>query len=149
VATTLVRLRISGEDEAVALAARLDAAGDGRLRRSLRDAIKDANRDVPSRLRASAIATLPKRGGLAGEVARSRIRTYELTAGASVGVTIRASHRYDIEGMDKGATVHPLFGNKRHWYWQRVRGGWFSDVVDDQKARNHRAIVQAVESFDI
>ena len=138
-----IRVTITGEEEAFALAARLRRAGDGRLQDRLRDAVKDANRDVPTKLRMSAVSHLPKRGGLAGQVARSKIRTRPLAA----GISISASHRYDIAGMDKGLVVHPLFGNKRHWYAQAVPPGWFQSVVDGQREETRRAIERVVATF--
>lgn len=139
-----ITVRIEGEEEAFALAKRLDAAGDGRLLRALKDAVDESTDDVPSRLRASALSHLPKRNGLASEVARSRIRVYP-TGGAAVRIT--ASHEYQIDGMDKGLVVHPLWGDKSHWYPQRVRAGWFQDVVDQQEPITRAAIEEAVATF--
>lgn len=138
-----ITVHIVGEQEAWDLAARLKRAGDGRLQDKLRDAVRDANRGVPAKLRLSAIAHLPKRNGLAGAVARSRIRVRPLAA----GVGIYASHQYDIAGLDNGLNIHPLFGNKRHWYLQPVRPGWFQSVVDGQRGESRRAVERAVESF--
>lgn len=141
-----VTVRIFGEQEAVALAKRLDKAGDGRLLRHLREAVKDSTDGVPSRLRASALAHLPKRNGLAGEVARSRITITPMAAG-DAAVRISAHNKYQIDGMDKGLNVHPLWGDRRHWYPQRVRSGWFSSVVDEQEPITRAAIEEAVATF--
>lgn len=139
-----ISLSITGEEEAFAVAARLRRAGDGRLQGKLRDAVRDANRGVPTKLRMSALSHLPKRGGLGPTVARGmKVRTWPISA----GITIKASHRYDIAGMDKGLVVHPLFGNKRHWYAQAVPPGWFQSVVDGQRDDTRRAIERVVATF--
>ncbi len=144
-----VRIDILGAHEAVALAGRLARAGDGRFKRDLYDAVADANRSVPTELRASALRYLPKRGGLAVDVARAHIKSRRFMAGNTVGIRFWVVHRYHIDGMDKGLVVHPLYGNKRHWYRQRVRPGWFTNVTQGQRGPTKRAIERAVERFDV
>lgn len=144
-----IRVQILGEGEAVALARRLARAGDRRFRDHLQDHVNDSNRGIQGLVRASALSHLPKRNGLAGEIARGARITVNEFKGATPGFSVRASHKYDLDGLDKGGNVHPLFGNKRHWYFQRVRSGWFSDAMEDQADRTHAAIERAVATFDV
>lgn len=144
-----VKVTIHGAHEAVALAERLDRAGDGRLRDALYDAIRRANRSVPTELRASALRRLPKRGGLGPNVAAGMAIKMRSARGAGVGITVTATHEYHIGGMDLGKVIHPLFGNKSHWYRQAVRPGWFTSVMEGQEAPTRRAIERAVSKFDV
>lgn len=139
-----MRVSVTGGHEARRIASALYAEANGRFRDRLDDAIKDANRDVPKKMRASAMRFLPKRNGLAAEVARSRFRTWPI----KLGITVSATHRYDIAGMDAGRVVHPLFGDRSRWYGQAVPPGWFTSVIEEQDGETYRAIVRVVESLD-
>lgn len=143
-----VHVTIYGEGEAARLGTHLIRAGDGELKERLYEAIRRANLGLESEVRRSALTHLPKRNGLAAEVGRARIAVRRLFGAANgVGISITASHKYDLAGLDQGGNVHPLFGNRRHWYFQHVRSGWFSDVVDGQYAPTASAIERAVKQY--
>lgn len=109
------------------LPAQLREAAEAGLRREISKAVGRATRSLERDVRRSAVRTLPREGGLGTEVSRSRITRSQRSAGEVVTVTLKASHRYDIAGMDRGRLRHPLFGNRRYWYSQRVRPRWWSD----------------------
>lgn len=143
-----VQVTILGASDAARLGAKLIRAGDGALKDKLYDAIRKANIGLEGEIRRSAFSHLPRRNGLAAEVAASRITTdHTFEAGNGVGIKVTAHHEYDIAGMDNGLNVHPLFGDKRHWYPQHVRAGWFSDAVDGQREPTRFAIERAVKSY--
>lgn len=143
-----VQVTIYGASQAAELGTKLIRAGDGALKDRLYEAIRKANLGLEGEIRRSALTHLPRRGGLAEAVAASRIsvrRSFGL--GNGVGITIRASHQYDLSGLDHGLDVHPLFGNKAHWYAQHVRSGWFSDATDGQREPTRAAIERAVKAY--
>lgn len=141
-----VDVTIYGEGQAAALGAAFIKAGDGGLKDKLYDAIRRANVGLEGEIRRSALTHLPIRGGLAAAVARAHITTSK-AYGEAVGITITAHHQYDLKGLNAGGNVHPLFGNRRHWYFQRVRAGWFSDAVDGQYLPTRNALERAVKSY--
>jgi hypothetical protein len=142
-----VDVTIYGDGQAVALATSFIRAGDGGLKDQLYDAIRKANAGVEMELRASAISHLPRRNGLAEAVARARINVGRAWGDSGVGIKVTANHEYDLQGLDNGGNVHPLFGNKSHWYFQHVRAGWFTDVMDRQEIPTRIALERAVKAY--
>lgn len=95
--------------------------------RQLNAAASRSLRPLQARLKGSALSTLPRRGGLNRAVAFDlRFSTRPLAHGAR----LEARSQYDIVHMDVGETVHPLFGNRGHWYRESVNPGWWSTVID-------------------
>jgi hypothetical protein len=53
--------------------------------------------------------------------------------GKNPSVAIRArgrAHKRKLRQLDTGILHHTLFGNRGHWYTQRVRRGFFSDPAE-------------------
>jgi hypothetical protein len=42
----------------------------------------------------------------------------------------RPGKKIDLQSLDRGRLRHPLFGNRRYWYMQAVRPGWFTSAVE-------------------
>lgn len=114
------------------------------VRRALDDAITHAAQPLPERLRASALAVLPKRGGLAEAVARSQIRVSGVT-GSDAGARVVVDSQYNVTGLDAGRVVHPLFGDRRHWYSERVNPRWFTGPVEAAEPGIEKDVVDAME----
>lgn len=139
-----VEVTILGAGEAERLGTRIVDHSDGRLGDQVADAIYDAHRGISAAVRAGAITHLPKRNGLAEEVARCHINISHLPD----GVRVVADHKYNLQGLDRGLNVHPLFGNKRHWYGQHVRAGWFTDTLErHQHTTTRKYVERACEKF--
>jgi hypothetical protein len=98
--------------------------------------IRESNKGTIRRIRESAEAELPSGGGLAAEVAASKISTRTRISGRGAGVTIRGTGKNvrNLRGLNEGKLRHPVFaraGNRKHWTWvtQRVSPGWFDRPV--------------------
>lgn len=143
----VVRIQIHGEEQAARIARRLlRKAGSGELARNLHVGMRMALAGVEADIRTSA-RRLPATNGLAADVATSRISVTYAANKSAVSATIRARHEYNLAGLDAGTNIHPLFGNRRHWYRQAVRPGWFSDPVNERTDDVRRAIQKAVKVF--
>jgi hypothetical protein len=143
-----IRIRIYGEGEAARLGATLIAKGAGPgLKARLHGALERGTAGVETEIRASALRKLPSRNGLAREVASAHIAKFHSLGGGSVSVMIRATHRYSLEGLDAGLNVHPLFGDKKHWYPQTVRPGWFTEPVAGRADNVRNQIEKAVSDY--
>ena len=55
-----------------------------------------------------------------------------------ITATAKGKKSVDLNRLDQGVVRHPLFGNRGHWYAQRVPPAWFSRPVM-QQADNVRA----------
>lgn len=109
----------------------------------LADAAWRAMRQLPSKLKGSALSTLPRRGGLNRDVAfKTDFKVHRIPSGSRVV----GQHKYDLEGLDHGTTVHPLFGDRRHWYRESVDPGWWSKVVDGLGPQARREMEKALEN---
>lgn len=52
----------------------------------------------------------------------------------------------DLRSLDQGRLRHPLFGNRGHWYQQKVPKGWWTKSLNraaDRKVR--KEMVAALE----
>jgi hypothetical protein len=143
---------VQGAEQLEALAKRLKAAGAGDLRKELLRGIRETNKPTIEDIRKSALDTLPRRGGLADRIARSKISTRTRTAGRQAGVEIKgvgiagaSGKKHDIARLNKGLLRHPLFGNRDRWYGQGVRAGWFNNPIEKRKPEIQRGLQRVME----
>lgn len=126
-------LRVEGADAFFALAQRLKEAGDKDLQRELYRGLDRAVKPATEAIRASAISTLPSRGGYNVTIAADlRIRVQRRTGARSVGIKLIGTGRTnsgkarELVKLDKGSLRKPLFGMRRHWYPQKVTPGFWT-----------------------
>lgn len=110
-------------------------AFDGRaeLVRAFRRRIREPLPGVRRAVRARALATLPRRGGLGAWVASARIGAVVRLSGRSVGVRLRggrnsARRRSDLAAIDRGVVRAPSWGRRAagSWHDQPVSPGFFT-----------------------
>lgn len=115
-----------------AISAKLKEAGDGRLiMNQLRRDIRVAAGPLKSAVRASALAKLPKGGGLNQQVANQRVTISVLSSARSAGVRLRTTAP-DTAMTNAGFVRHPLPGNNRSkWVTQQIpqAAGWWTDPL--------------------
>jgi hypothetical protein len=113
-----------------AVAIRLKLAGEVELRKAMYRNIRLATLPARAAVRASAMETLPKSGGLNAWVAKATTRTTILTGARTAGVAIRVTKRgHDMKDVDAGVVRHPVFarsGRPRTWVSQSVPSGFAS-----------------------
>lgn len=96
------------------------------MRRGLNRAAKTS---VTPAIRASALAILPKRGGLNAYVARASITTLISYASRSAGIRLRGrlkGGRSDVKRIDDGTVRAPAWGHRTAWHTEAVAPGWFT-----------------------
>lgn len=83
-------------------------------------------------VRESALAKLPKRGGLNEQVANQRVTVSTLAGVRTAGVRLRTTAP-DTAMTDSGFVRHPTFGKrgKGEWETQSIpeAAGWWSDTL--------------------
>lgn len=126
-----VELKVSGANTFGALSARLKEAGDKGLRRELFKALNRSTKPLKEAARASALAELPKAGGLAEKVAASQFST-RTRAGAnpSVRIVVKGLSVSNLRRIDRGSIRHPVYGNRDVWVDQKVDAGWFTKPME-------------------
>jgi len=141
---------ITGGEQLAALDIALRRAGERELLEQLREGTSAPLRAIIPSLRASARATLPQRGGLAGVVATSRFDVRIRYGGRSPGVQLVGTNAIQIRRLDRGLLRHPVYarGPRQDWRWvrQRVPSGWFTNPTDDARPRIARAVGDALQA---
>lgn len=99
------------------------------LRKTLREPVDPVRR----RIKATAVATLPRRGGLGAWVAQTKITAAVTLRGRAAGIRLRGGRnslrkRSDIRAIDRGKVRHPSWGRRGRgqWHTQMVREGFFT-----------------------
>ena len=151
-------MRVQGADELAALAKRLKEVGDKDLRKELYRGLARAAKPMKAAGQKAALESLPKKGGLAGKVAKARYSTRTRSTGQMVGVRVtakgpknEAGQEIDIRSLNRGRLRHPVFPKKhqerKDWTWadQRVPDYWWTDAMQiaaDEEVRD--ALLQVI-----
>jgi len=129
-------VKVEGADKLALLGKAIRKMGSDRtIIKNLSKEIKSFGPPVREALKASALATLPKRGGLNKWVAASRVNVSVRRGATTAGVSIKegrnsAGGRSDLKGIDAGMVRHPLLGNRAHWYPQRITPGFATKTLE-------------------
>lgn len=78
--------------------------------------------------------------------------TVKTRGGRNPGIRITATgkgkKKIDLNALDRGVVRHPLFGNRRHWYAQRVTPLWFTRPMEANSGNVLRELEQAVADIE-
>lgn len=144
----MTELHIEGAAKLHSVAKELKELGDGKLRRELTKAIRDATKPAKAAVKESALSRLPKRGGFAALVASSRVTNVTKTGSRSAGVQIKAVNAGDnIRSTDAGNVRHPVFGSRATWIHQSVKPGWFSEPLEQEAPKIQEAVIKALDDM--
>lgn len=134
------------------------------LSKLLKQAPKDVAREVSRALgKAAAKAKqeplarteefLPKGGGLAKRVSRSKLK-HRVRKGDNPKVTIQAQGSHttlrDPLRADKGRLAHPVFGmaySRNPWQLQDIKRGWFTEPLEDSKELFQQDLILAIDDY--
>jgi hypothetical protein len=134
---------VNGTAEFRELGRKLKAAADKDLPDEIYSTVRDAMTPLQGDIRRSAVAVLPRRGGLGALIAQSPISIGKRPG----GISLKGSSGHDIAAMDRGRLRHPLFGDRRHWYTQPVAVGWWSKPTERSKSSIQAAVERAMENI--
>lgn len=136
---------IHGADQFLALSKALKHAGRTELRKELNKAMRTGAKPLIPKARASAMARLPQRGGLAQQIAKEPTRVQTRT-GKDPGVrVVVGKKRGGARAANRGVIRHPVFGNRDVWVDQQVRPGWFDEPMAASAPEIRKALEQGIE----
>ena len=135
---------IRGAEELEKLARRLKETGSGDLRKELLRGIRNAGADTIPEIRKGMLEELPSRGGFAAKAARDPIAVRTRTSGKSAGVRIE---RKRGAGLNRGRLRRPLFGNREHWFEQRVPTGWYDRAIEGDGPEIQRKVLNVMQDI--
>lgn len=140
----MASIEVRGEEQFAALAARLRKA-EGQLQPELYDALERAAPPLERAATRSALASLPKRGGLNVVVASAGMR-HQRRAG---GIRITASGITQLKLTNDGRVRHPVYGNPGTWVGQAIPKArdWFNKPIRDGAPRVRKELVKALDKI--
>lgn len=134
---------VNGAESFLLLSKALKNAGRTEMRKELHKGVRKAARPLIPKARKAAREKLPKRGGLADQVAREPART-QVRTGADPGVrVVIGKKRGGARATNRGLIRHRVFGQDV-WVEQRIEPGWFDNAMVGEKAAIQRDIEQAM-----
>lgn len=139
-------LRVTGVEDFVALSKALKHAGAGGLRKQLNKGLQEAVKPVIPKTRAAALARLPKRGGLAAQVAKEPQRVQVKTGESTAGVRLVVGKRKGgAQSANAGTIRHPIPGGKA-FVNQSVKPGWFDEPAKAALPEIQQAAMHALDA---
>ena len=144
-----VKIEVRGEEQLARVAGAIASAMPNDLRKKLLRGIREQVKPVIKDVKATALSTLPERGGLNKFVAKSTIGVRTRTSGEGAGVRIVAKKSgHDIYNLNRGRLRHPLFGmEKGPWFTQQIKPGFFSLTVAQHGLQMARGITVELEDL--
>ncbi len=140
---------ITGAEQLQRLTRRIRDSGDKNLRRELAKALNRATKKPKADARANARQRLPRRGGLAELVAKSKLSTRNRTQGRGNPVLqIVAVNQDNIRNINAGTVRHPVFGHHDRWVNQPVTKGWFSDAMKGAAPEVRKELAVALSELE-
>lgn len=114
---------------------------------------KDIRQPVPAvrkSIKARALSSMPKGGGLNKWVAATRITAQVKVSSRAITVKLKGGRnsrggRSDIKAIDRGRLRAPTWGHKP-WHTQAVPSGFFSEPAEDSRAEWIAVVDQAVDT---
>lgn len=96
---------------------------------------------IRAKVKASALAKLPHRGGLAAWAAAAKLTAEVAVTGNTVTAALKV-HRYsqrgesDLRALDRGRVRHPAWGRRSHddWHIQMVTPRVYSEPITESDA---------------
>jgi hypothetical protein len=143
-------LQIKGAEKFGEVAKALKQAGDKELRKELYSSINRAAKPMTKAVKESMPAYLPR--GYALELSKTvKISVRRRASGKNPAVYLVAKAKTpggkdrDLASLNRGRLRHPLFGNRRHWFDQKVRPDWWTDPLLQSAPQARKEIVKAID----
>ena len=141
----MLDIEIRGAEEFGVLSRRLKETGDKGLQKELRAGLQRAGKEGKDAVRPSLATVLPRKGGLAAQMAAGRVSLRAAGAGRNPRVRIVATTPHDLRSMDKGRLRHPVFGHKT-WVQQVIEPGAFSKPIEERAPQMREDMEQVIRS---
>lgn len=145
-----MEFRLEGAQHMLALSRRMKAAGNGELRRAMLKAMRDVVKPIltAQRREVRSLTGAPSQWRKdAARLTRAKVNTTARGAGITITVKGDGPARRYARYLNTGRWRHPLFGNKRLWYPQLVKAGWFDRPAREAASIVRRELEQTLDRF--
>lgn len=147
----MVQIEVRGSKDVDRLVKAIKTHADAKaIRKELMAALNRESKPIRADLKAAIPAALPRRGGLAAQIAATTSFTTSAKGGRYAGITIWARNRgHDIRTLTGKRLRHPVYGNRGVWVNQTagVTPTVLTKTFQDQKPDVKRALVRACEDI--
>jgi len=147
----VAELRIVGADKFGVLAKTLRQLGDKDLQRELYRGINRSVKPLTEEVKKGTQNYLPRR--YAFELAKSLKVRARRRAGKDPSIrlvgtakTPRGKQR-DLASLNRGRLRHPLYGNRRYWYDQKVSPNWWDEPLFEGVEQVREELVQVLDDI--
>jgi hypothetical protein len=130
--------------------------GRREVTKALRARIRKPVPQIRRAIKARALDTLPRRGGLNAWVASTRVTTVIRLAGRAAGVRLKGGRnssktRSDIRATDRGRVRAPSWGRRGAgaWHNQTVTPGFFTEPAADVDAWRTECVAAVDEALEV
>lgn len=135
-----------GASDFYKLSKALKDAGETELRKALNKTMRDVAKPLIPKVRAAALAKLPRRGGLNQRIARKPIRAATRTGERTAGVRIVGT-KVDPR-INEGRVFHPVFGRKPGVVQDvPAARGYFDETLSREGPAVRDGLIQAMSDF--
>lgn len=118
-------------------------AAPAKLKQQLSNRLRDAARPALREVLQEGAERMPSGGGLRDAIlAQSSIEL--IPSSGSVGAVLQ-SKRVRLGRLNEGSLGHPLFGNRRYWYGQRVPAGTFTEALENRADEIGREVAKVFD----
>lgn len=140
-----VELSVQGADKLQQVAQALKQYGRGDLKKELYAGLNRATKPLRADVKRRGPERLPRRGGLAERVAKTRLSTRR-GLGRDPGVRIVAGTNAvkDPGAINRGRLVHPVYGHGPRVV-QQVTPGWFTDPMQAGAPQVRDELLQVID----
>ena len=144
-------IKVTGADEFADLSRALKAAGDKGMQRELAKAMNRVTKPLTLGVKASVADYVPSAyAAVLAPSLRVTTRRSASARGAGVRLTAKAStgrgKPRELSRLDAGVLRHPGWGNRRFWYSQPVRPGFYTRELEQGAPRVRRELVEAIRT---
>lgn len=147
-----IPLDVKGAQDLRSLTNALKEAGAKDLQRELYAGINRAMKPLKAVARQAARDGLPRRGGLAETIARSKLQTRRVVQKRKNRYAVRLvmTSGHDLRSLDRGRLRWPVFPesgtDRSEWTWRerQIKPGWWSEPLKKASDGPRREIVQVI-----
>lgn len=147
----VAELRIEGADKFGELARALRKAGDKDLRTALYRGINSSVKPLTETVKRRTPEYLPRR--YAAELAKTLKVKVKRRGGRDPSIRLMGQSKTklgkerDLRSLNRGRLRHPLYGNRRYWYDQKVTPNWWDDPLLEEVDQVREVLVNVLDDI--
>lgn len=151
----MIEVKILGADELRRAARIIRKSGRPELQKELLRGLRESTKPIGRAVRTGLPHYLPDTYAKVLSRALRFTTQTKATGWPEVTVTARAKGKVEprrIDAINRGTLRHPLYGDRHHWYAQRVTPGFFDEpaerVLRDVQAEAARSVERTVAKLE-